>query len=52
MGFIFMSIFESIGAGASNLNMILYLFLGVLVSNPVLDRACMDSEPGEPLLAK
>jgi O-antigen ligase len=30
-GFIVLSLFESIGAGASNLNLILYLFLGVLV---------------------
>lgn len=32
-GFIFMCFFESIGAAASSLNVILYLFLGVLVSN-------------------
>ena len=32
-GFIFMCLFESIGAAASSLNVILYLFLGVLLSN-------------------
>jgi O-antigen ligase len=33
MGFIFICMFESVGAGASNINLILYLFLGVFVSN-------------------
>ena len=36
LGFVVLCIFESIGAGASNLNLILYLFLGVLVSSDVL----------------
>jgi O-antigen ligase len=38
LGFIVLCVFESIGAGASNLNLILYLFLGVLVSSDVLFR--------------
>jgi len=33
IGFIFMCFFESTGAGASNVNILLYLFLGVMVSN-------------------
>jgi O-antigen ligase len=33
MGFVVLCLFESIGAGASNLNLILYLFLGVVVEN-------------------
>lgn len=32
-GFLLLNLFESTGAGASNLNLVLYLFLGVLVSN-------------------
>lgn len=32
MGFVFISLFESIGAGASNLNLILYLLIGVVLS--------------------
>jgi len=52
IGFIFMCIFESIGAGASNLNMILYLFLGVLVSNNRLAGANKFSNHTDPLLAK
>jgi O-antigen ligase len=43
-GFVFMSLFESAGAGASNLNLILYLFLGVLVSGNHLAGS-----PGPPL---
>lgn len=43
MGFVFLSLFESVGAGASNLSLILYLYLGVLVSG----RALFDAEaPG------
>ncbi len=52
MGFIFMCFFESIGAGASNLNIILYLFLGVLVSNNGLARVNNFSNHRDPLLAK
>lgn len=33
IGFIFMCFFESMGAGASNVNVLLYLFLGVMISN-------------------
>jgi O-antigen ligase len=33
MGFVVLCTFESIGAGASNLNLILYLFLGVVINN-------------------
>jgi O-antigen ligase len=40
IGFIFMCFFESTGAGASNINVLLYLFLGVMLSSPNL------SEPG------
>lgn len=36
MGFIVISFFESAGAGASNLNLILYLLLGVIASNKAL----------------
>ncbi len=36
LGFMGMGAVESIGAGASNVNVILYLFLGVLVSSDVL----------------
>ncbi len=33
MGFLVLCSFESIGAGASNVNLMLYIFLGVMVSN-------------------
>jgi O-antigen ligase len=33
MGFVVLCLFESIGAGASNMNLILYLFLGTLIEN-------------------
>lgn len=36
LGFVVLCIFESIGAGASNLNLVLYIFLGFLVSGDVL----------------
>jgi O-antigen ligase len=36
MGFLVLCIFESIGAGASNINLMLYIFLGVLVSKQEL----------------
>jgi O-antigen ligase len=36
MGFVVLCSFESVGAGASNLNVILYLYLGVLVSSGAL----------------
>jgi O-antigen ligase len=39
MGFVVLCIFESVGAGASNLNVILYLYLGVLVSGGALFEA-------------
>jgi O-antigen ligase len=39
MGFVVLCIFESVGAGASNLNVILYLYLGVLVSSSALLEA-------------
>ncbi len=50
LGFIFMSLFESIGAGASNLNIILYLFLGVLVSNNLLLEPRNLSKMNHPVL--
>jgi O-antigen ligase len=39
MGFVVLCTFESVGAGASNLNVILYLYLGVLVSGGALFEA-------------
>jgi O-antigen ligase len=36
LGFLVLCMFESVGAGASNINVILYLFLGVLVSKKML----------------
>jgi len=39
MGFVVLCVFESVGAGASNLNVILYLYLGVLVSSSALLQA-------------
>jgi O-antigen ligase len=36
LGFIVVCLFESTGAGASNLNLILYLLLGVFLTNPYL----------------
>lgn len=33
MGFLVLCTFESIGAGASNVNLMLYIFLGVMISN-------------------
>jgi hypothetical protein len=38
LGFATLCLFESIGAGASNVNLILYLFLGVLISGDALIR--------------
>lgn len=46
LGFIVISIFESTGAGASNINIILFLFLGVLVSNNRLENRAQFSETG------
>jgi hypothetical protein len=43
MGFVVLCIFESVGAGASNLNVILYLYLGVLVSGGALFEAASPS---------
>jgi len=39
MGFVVLCTFESVGAGASNLNVILYLYFGVLVSGGALFEA-------------
>jgi O-antigen ligase len=39
LGFVAICIFESTGAGASNLNLILYLLLGVIVSSDQLVRS-------------
>ena len=50
MGFTVISIFESIGAGASNLSLILYLFLGVMVSNNQLADYPQRSRERKPLL--
>jgi O-antigen ligase len=44
VGFVEMSIFESIGAGASNVNLIIYIFLGILISNRELFRS-IDEQP-------
>jgi O-antigen ligase len=49
MGFIVMCMFESPAAGASNLNLILYLFLGVLVSNNHLVNYTQPSNSRYPL---
>ena len=38
LGFLVLCVFESIGAGASNLNVVLYWFLAVLVSHDALFR--------------
>jgi O-antigen ligase len=46
LGFIVICIFESTGAGASNINIILYLFLGVLVSNNRLENRTQISNTG------
>ncbi len=35
-GFVFLGIFESVGAGASNVNVVLYIFLSVMLSQDVL----------------
>ena len=60
IGFFEVCIFESSGAGASNVNLILYIFLGVLVSSNILFQAdtsrvsaescAMNSNP-EPMMA-
>jgi O-antigen ligase len=50
MGFIVMCIFESVGAGASNINLILYLFLMVLVSNNHLPEYTGQSNRGRAAL--
>jgi O-antigen ligase len=42
MGFLVLCIFESIGAGASNVNLMLYIFLGVMVSNLELFKSDVD----------
>ncbi len=39
LGFSVICIFESLGAGASNLNLILYLFIGVLISSNIPFKA-------------
>jgi O-antigen ligase len=46
LGFVVLCVFESIGAGASNLNLVLYILLGFLVSGDVLSTRA--SEPVEP----
>jgi O-antigen ligase len=43
LGFAFLCAFESPGAGASNLNLILYVFLGVLVSGDALLKVSLVS---------
>jgi O-antigen ligase len=56
LGFVVLCVFESVGAGASNLNVILYLYLGVLVSGgslfevaspPLSDRSLSSSSRPE-----
>jgi len=45
LGFIVLCVFESLGAGISNLNMILYLYVGVLVSGGALRQAACPALP-------
>jgi O-antigen ligase len=47
LGFLEVCLVESTGAGASNVNVILYLFLGVLVSSNILFQADTSSVPVE-----
>jgi O-antigen ligase len=50
MGFLVLCLFESIGAGASNLNLILYLFLEVLVSNYAMSNGRISPSRAQPYL--
>jgi hypothetical protein len=52
MGFLVLCLFESIGAGASNLNLILYLFLEVLVSNYAMSKEKISQSKTQPFLLK
>lgn len=49
-GFLVLCVFESLGAGVSNLNMILYLYVGVLVSGSALRPADYPTLSGENLM--
>lgn len=46
LGFAVLCVFESLGAGISNLNMILYLYVGVLVSGGALRQAARPALSG------
>lgn len=50
MGFLILCLFESIGAGASNLNLILYLFLEVLISNYGTSKEKIGASVAQPYL--
>ena len=50
LGFVVVCMFESTGAGASNLNLILFLLLGVFLTNPQLAKAAR-LQPGQRFLA-
>jgi O-antigen ligase len=52
MGFVVLCTFESVGAGASNLNVILYLYLGVLVSGGALFEVTSSPRPAGGLMAR
>jgi O-antigen ligase len=60
MGFVVLCVFESVGAGASNLNVILYLYLGILLSSdalfevsapPISDASLIPDSHPEPAIA-
>jgi O-antigen ligase len=50
LGFGVLCLFESLGAGASNLNIILYLYMAVLVSGSALRRVAPSELLGEKLM--